>query len=94
MFFGGVGGELAAVQGELFDPDELQLRADHEDLHEQVLDMLALGRDEGSDGGVVGFGFTGESHENDVVPAGGFDSAGEQDSFGVGVEDDLDHRLR
>ncbi len=43
---------------------------------------------------MVGFGFTREGHEDDVVPAGGFDSAREQDSFGVGIKDNLDHRLR
>jgi hypothetical protein len=85
--------EVAAIQGELFYPDEVQLRTDHEDLYEHFFDVLAFRRDEGGDSSMVGLGFTGESHEDDVVPAGRFDLAREQDSFRIGVQDNLEHRV-
>ena len=46
VFLGGVGRQLASIQGELFHPDEIKLSADHEDLHKHLFDVLAFRRNE------------------------------------------------
>jgi hypothetical protein len=88
-FLGGIGGELAAVDGKHLLADEVKLITDEEDFEKEVDDLLIQGGDEVGNGGEVGGRITREGHEDNVLlaallylPAGG-------DAPGIGVEDDL-----
>lgn len=89
LLFGGVGGQLAAVDGQHLLADQAHVIADQQHLVEKLGDVLVGGGDELGDGGEVGAGDGGQGHEQDVL-----DAAAAGDASGLGQQHDFKKKRR
>ena len=92
--FGRIAGQLDAVDGEHFLPDQALPVAEVEHLREEFGDFLIEAGDEGGEGREVWRRVTGERNEGDVFPAQAFDPPAADDALRVGAENEFEQGAR
>ncbi len=93
-FFGGVGGQLASVDGEHLLADQTHVIADQQYLLKELGDFFGGRGDELGDGCEVGAGIGGQGHEQHVLVAKRLDAPAAGDAPGVGQQHDLEQQRR
>ncbi len=92
--FGRIGGQLAAVDREVFLADQTQLFAVQQDIAEQCDDLVLERTDEARDGGEMRPRIRRQRHEHHVAPAGLGELPTRDQPLGVAIEHDLEEHLR
>ena len=88
--FGGLGGQLAPVNGEHLLADQSQLVAHHQHLVEEFSDLLMRAGNKLCNGSEVGATVGRDDHEHHIFPTQGFDFATAGDASRVGQQHDLE----
>ena len=92
--FGGVAGQLDAVDGEHFAADQALPVAEVEDLGKEFGNFFVKAGDEGGERGEVRHGIARKRYEGDVFAAQPLDTPAAHDALGVGAENDLEQHSR